>query len=132
MANNPVVTIDGLDALVRNLKRAEPAMLDTLRAINAEIAELAAGYVRDEAPIGPSGKLRDSVRVGRTLKSSVVKIGNARRVPYVGPIAFGWPRHNIKANPFIERAKDKAAPEVEALAIRRFDALLDTLSDGAA
>ena len=69
-----------------------------LKVMNQEAAQI----VRDRAlglvPV-VSGKLRDSIRAAGAQKSGRVRAG-FKRVPYAGPIHFGWGRRNIFPQPF--------------------------------
>lgn len=121
----PEITIRGVNELARDLHKFDPDMLEVLKDSNQQVSEHAAGYVRAEAPVR-SGALAGTVRVGRTARSAVVKIGSAR-VPYAGPINYGWRAHNIEPNPFIERAKDRALPELAALVERKLRDLADKI-----
>lgn len=122
----PEIRVQGLAEVIRKMRELQPELLDVLKDVNVEVAEVAAGYLRRVAP-QKSGALVRSIRTGRTLRSAVVKLGNARQVPYVGPINYGWRAHNIEPNPFIERGKDFALPRVIDLAEERLQELVDRL-----
>jgi len=74
-------------------------------------AQEAGNIVADEArtlvPVR-TGRLRDSIRVNRSLRKVVVSAGNNRSsksaVPYANPIHWGWFKRNIKPQPFFVRA----------------------------
>lgn len=74
-------------------------------------AQEAGNIVADEArtlvPVR-TGRLRDSIRVNRSLRKVVVSAGNNRKsksaVPYANPIHWGWFKRNIKPQPFFVRA----------------------------
>lgn len=92
-----------------------------LKVMNQEAAEI----VRDRAlglvPV-VSGKLRDSVRAAGAQKSGRVRAG-FKRVPYAGPIHFGWAARNIEPNLFLYDALDQRRYEV----LTHYDRQLDTL-----
>lgn len=48
-----------------------------------------------------SGRLAKSVRALATAKRAQLAVGTNVRVPYAGPINFGWPARNIKPQEFI-------------------------------
>lgn len=77
--------------------------LTELKATNAKVAGIVATRGRGEAPVGPTGRLAGSVRPGATKTMAVVRAGYAR-VPYAGPIHWGWPKRNIEAQPFLSEA----------------------------
>jgi HK97 gp10 family phage protein len=74
-------------------------------------AQEAGNIVADEArtlvPVR-TGRLRDSIRVNRSLRKVVVSAGNNRKsksaVPYANPIHWGWFKRNIKPQPFFVKA----------------------------
>lgn len=74
-------------------------------------AQEAGNIVADEArtlvPVR-TGRLRDSIRVNRSLRKVVVSAGNNRSsksaVPYANPIHWGWFKRNIKPQPFFVKA----------------------------
>jgi len=92
------VQVQGAAELRRTLRRAGDDLGD-MKDVNAAVARLVA--TRSVAS-GPrrSGKLVASVRGSRAVSSAVVRAGGAR-VPYAGPIHWGWPSHHIAAHPFI-------------------------------
>jgi hypothetical protein len=59
-------------------------------------------------------------------ESSAVTAGS-RSVPYAGPIHFGWPRHNIKPQPFLYDAADRRINDVVNVYEKRVDALVTRL-----
>jgi hypothetical protein len=46
-----------------------------------------------------------------TARAGVVRAGK-KSVPYAGPIHWGWPKRNIKANPFLSKALESETDEV--------------------
>jgi hypothetical protein len=82
------VKIEGLNKLVRDLRRLDPDVVKGLRLDHIEMAEKVASTARGFAP-RRSGRLRSSVRSGANQRSGVVRAGK-KAVPYAGPIHFGW------------------------------------------
>lgn len=80
----------------RDLERA-------FRAIGGEVK-------RDATNLAPkvSGLLAGNVRAGAAKTKATVYVGGAR-VPYAGPINFGWPARNIEAALFMQGAADNKA-----------------------
>ncbi|NYD43932.1 hypothetical protein [Nocardioides panaciterrulae] len=74
---------------------------DAFSTIAAEGARLASSYAPHR-----SGTLAGDVRGNRARSSAHVAAGRAS-VPYAGPINYGWAKHHIAANGFMQRA-DKA------------------------
>lgn len=105
----PALRVDGARELRASLKRAGISVQD-LKDAHKEVAEL----VKREAqgPTAPrrSGVLAGSIRAAGTQSAAIVRAGSAR-VPYAGPIHFGWPARNIKAQPWISEAAESTEPQ---------------------
>ncbi len=106
------VEVDGLDDLLRDIRRLEGAV------VAKEINKSAADVVLDEADRNVpevSGRLRRSGRTSGQAKAGVVRYGRAA-VPWAGPIHFGHnPRPQggfTEPNPWLYDAADKRGPEV--------------------
>lgn len=81
-----------------------------LKAFHAAGAKLVESSAITRAPVR-SGALRASIRSSGTLRDGVVKSGKAK-VPYAGPIHFGWRKRNIRPQPFMYDALDARKAEV--------------------
>jgi len=90
-----------------------------LKEMNAEAAEIVARRARQLIPVR-SGVLRSTVRAAGTQKSARVRAGFAR-VPYAGPIHFGWLSRNITPQPFLYSALDNRRAEV----LRHYEQQID-------
>lgn len=108
MSRGPVVRVDGLRTLKRNLKAAGVSLQD-LKEAHAEVAAL---VVRAAAPRAPrrTGALLASTRGSGTQAAAVVRAGRAA-VPYAGPIHWGWPARGIKAQPWLYDAAQASQEE---------------------
>lgn len=98
------VYVHGLRDITRAMERAGVEvddLKDVMGSIAAEAAEVMAAFV----PLGPTGRLRASVRGNRAKGKAVVSIGGAR-VPYAGAINYGWRRRNIRPSDFIARTDE--------------------------
>lgn len=108
------VRIEGLNALIRDLKAVGLDIEDLKDAFSA-ISREAAARAAKHAPRS-SGALAASIRGNRAQSKAVVLAGSAR-VPYARVINYGWPGHNITANPFMQRAdaemRDRAVDMLE-------------------
>ena len=104
------VTIEGIDKLRRALVKLDNAAKQDFKAAGKTAAEIVAKQANNEVPVR-SGRLRNTIRAGATQTSGVVRAGTAK-VPYAGPIHFGWGRRRIHPNPFLYRAADKRVNEV--------------------
>lgn len=105
----------GVTIKVEGLKELSKSLKDISRELPKELVKLskeAAGIVSPEAQsLAPvrSGRLRAAVKPGATQAGAYVKVSG---LPYVGPIIGGWPKHNIKPNPFLFKALDNKTPAV--------------------
>ena len=107
----PQVKVHGLARLARTLK-AFGQGLDDLKDANQKAAQVVADEARSRAP-KKSGALAGSIRAGRLQNRAQVRVGSAK-VPYAGPIHWGWPARNIAENTFVTSAA--AATENQWLA----------------
>lgn len=81
-----------------------------LKAMNLAAAEIVENRATELVPVR-TGTLRDTIRAAGTQKYGRVRAGFAR-VPYAGPIHFGWAARNIRPNPFLYNALDDRRVEV--------------------
>lgn len=95
------VRVEGLRELRRELRQAGDDLSD-LKDANAKVARLVADKAAALAP-RRSGALAASVRGNRAAGKAQVAAGGAR-VPYAGPIHWGWPARGIEARPFVSDA----------------------------
>ena len=127
MAGKPAVTVSGAAEFRAKLEKMGVDLHDFKR-INKLLASNVADEARQRAPVGPgreghaAGTLRDDIRGGGTKTRAYVSVGR-KRIPYAGPIHFGWPARNIPANPFLYEAMDSRADEVRDVYAHRVDEL---------
>ena len=107
MAKRGLVEVEGAARLRRTL-RAAGADLEQLRAAHAAAAAIATEAAANRAPVR-SGTLAATVRGSGTKTAGIVRAGFAR-VPYAGPIHWGWPARSITAQPFIVEAAQDTEP----------------------
>jgi len=107
VAAAPVVRVDGARELRRTLKAAGDDLED-LKAVHSTIARYVALRAAAMAP-RKSGRLAGSIRGNQAKTAATVRAGGAR-VPYAGPIHWGWPRRNITANQFLVDAAHTTEP----------------------
>lgn len=122
MADN-TIRVEGLNRLVRVLRDLNPELVAELKAGNRELAARVAAEASSKAP-RRSGELAVSIRAGVTQRSGVVRAGKAK-VPYAGPIHFGWPRRNITPNPFLWEALDARRTEIEREYLERVTRIVE-------
>lgn len=115
------VEVTGLMELARDAKLAgDVAVPRAMRLSNLEIAKEVANKGRAGAPVGKAadgdahpGMLAGSVRGTASPMSASVVAGGPKQ-PYTQAVHWGWPKHNITANPFLKRG----AAGVEADPVR--------------
>lgn len=95
------VRVEGARQLRASLKKAGQD-LENLKIAHALVANRVSGVAGQMAP-KRTGRLAASVRGSGTNTAAVVRAGFAS-VPYAGPIHWGWPARNIKAQPFLSEA----------------------------
>ncbi|WP_280383364.1 hypothetical protein [Nocardia wallacei] len=93
------VRVIGGRRLRATMRRAGVDMQELNRA-HAAAARIVADAAR--APVA-SGRLQSTIRPGATRTQAIVRAGYAS-VPYAGVIHWGWPRRNIRAQPFLSDA----------------------------
>lgn len=119
------VEVDGLRPLVRDLRKLGDG-LDDLKDANAEVAGFIAGKAAGRAPRA-SGRLSQSGRGNRAAGKATVSFGGAR-VPYAGPIHWGWPGHGIAAQPFVVEAAQATEGQWLPLYERNIEQLVDKIA----
>jgi len=105
----PSIEVEGARQLKRALRQIEGGSSD-LKEIHAKAAKI----VEDEAIARVprrSGHLANTLRSSGIASGGVVRAGFAK-VPYAGPIHFGWGKRNISPNPFLYDALDQRRMEV--------------------
>lgn len=118
------VQIDGLAQLRRTLRRLGVDVQD-FRNANAEAARVVATEAAARVP-KRTGALAGTIRPAeKSATRAIVRAGYAR-VPYAGPIHWGWPKRHIRASLFITGAAadteptwvDKYMRDLEAMVAR--------------
>lgn len=123
----PVVKVEGMRRLRRELKRAGVDLSD-LRDVNLQAAQTVAGAV---LPPRRTGRLAGSIRPGASRTAGVVRAGGAR-IPYAGPIHWGWPAHRIEAQPFLVDAAQRTEPTWVEQYMTELDRVLANIAGGPA
>ena len=118
------VGVEGLRPLIRDLEKAG-AEVDDLKDVFAGIAAEGAQTAQRFTP-SRSGALRATVRGNRAKNKAVVTFGKAR-VPYAGPIIYGWPKRNIKPSRTIIRTDEILADLAPAMLDQGLDDILTKL-----
>ncbi len=92
------ITVEGAKQVRAGLKRAG-LDVDDLKAAHKAVADMIVERSDSRAP-RRSGALAADVRAAGTAREAIVRVGRAR-VPYAGPIHWGWPKRNIAPNPWL-------------------------------
>ena len=128
MPGKPAVQVSGAKEFRAKLHQMGIELQD-FKTINKLIAENVASDARGRAPV-VTGTLAGDIRGGGTKTRAYVSVGR-KRIPYAGPIHFGWPARNIQANPFLYEAIDSRADDVREVYAKRVDELaMRTRTDG--
>lgn len=122
------IRVDGLGEAVRAIRKTQDKELKrSLREANKGAATVVATAARPKAPTR-TGRLAKSVGVKAGQKDAAVKAGTASRVPYAGPVHYGWPARHIAAQPFILDALKARKGEVRTIYAKSMDDLAEQLS----
>lgn len=106
------VVVDGYIQARKRLRACLTSDLENeLTEAIADTAErIIVPAVREEAPV-ITGTLRDSVRASPRLGGLTMKVGTPVKVPYAGPVHFGWKDRNIEPNKFVYRGVNTSVKE---------------------
>lgn len=96
--------------------------LEDLKAVHEKVSAMVASAARSAAP-HKSGRLAGSGRGSRAAGQAVVRFGGAR-VPYAGPIHYGWPKRHIRAQPFAVDAAHATEPAWTEVYLTELDRIL--------
>jgi hypothetical protein len=111
MSSPVAVEVVGLSKVLRQMKQIDPDLVAQIKAANRDIADDVVTTARTLSP-KETGTLAGSLRPGATNRTGIVRAGS-RKVPWAGPIHYGWRARNIKPNPFLYDAFDERRDDVE-------------------
>lgn len=117
-----VVRVEGLNRLRSTMRKASLDMTQ-LRDLNRGAASRVAGVARGTAP-RRSGRLAASVRASASQRAGTVRAGR-KSIPYAGVIHWGWPKRNIKAQPWLVDAAKASEPAWIEDYLRGVEKMLD-------
>jgi len=106
------VQVEGLRALRRDLRRLGDDAVDELKDVHDRTAKMVFEAALPRVPVR-TGRLKQSVRYSGTRTGGTVRAGY-KRVPYAGPVHFGWRDRGIKPQPFFYEALDRRESAVVA------------------
>lgn len=113
--------IEGLATLVRTLKKAG-VDISELKDAHRRAGEIVAHEAALRAP-RRTGKLAGSIRAAKQVRRARVQAGGAR-VPYAGPIHWGWPSRGIAPQPFLTDAAQATESRWTAQYVKDVEAAL--------
>lgn len=102
------VRVEGARELRRALKQAGED-LDDLKDANQAAGKIVLEEAEPRTP-RRTGRLATTGRVNRAAGKANVSYGNAK-VPYAGPIHWGWPARHIAAQPWVLEAAEASQPK---------------------
>lgn len=112
MSKDLAVEVVGAKELRRTMKRAGEDLAD-LKAVHQAVGNLVVSVAQQLAP-KRSGALAGSLRASKLASGVAIKVGS-NGIPYANPIHWGWPKRNIKANPFLSDAATQSEEQWVAL-----------------
>ena len=101
-------------ALQKAMKEAGDDMVAELKAGNKALGEIVAARARQLVPVR-SGALQKTIKATKSAGGAKVNAGTpglTSKVPYAGPIHYGWEARDIEAQPFLSDALDDVRDEV--------------------
>ena len=101
-------------ALQKAMKEAGDDMVAELKAGNKALGEIVAARARQLVPVR-SGALQKTIKATKSAGGAKVNAGTpslTSKVPYAGPIHYGWEARDIEARPFLSDALDDVRDEV--------------------
>lgn len=126
MAGEVAVQVVGAKELRRSLKKAGDDLTD-LREVHRSVLGIVMAVARPSTPYR-TGRLQATVRGSGTKTAAVLRAGNNKAVPYAKVIAYGWPRHNIEPQPWLQNAAHATEPVWFAAYQREIDQMLDKIA----
>ena len=113
MAETAAIEVEGAKQLRKALTELGDDAVDELKAVNKEAVDVVLAEALTHVPV-KSGRLLETVRASATKTRGSVRAG-FKRVPYAGPVHFGWAARGIEPNLFLYDAIDVQRDEVIAV-----------------
>ena len=107
MTDTVGVQVEGARQLRASMKRAGQDMTQ-MNAAHKIASSIVAADAKRRAPVR-TGRLAGTIRAAGTRTRAEVRAGFAR-VPYAGPIHWGWPRKGIRPSLFLTTAAAATEP----------------------
>lgn len=115
-----VVRVEGGRELRRRLRTIEGGLAN-LKTEHRWVADYVLSAAAPGAP-RRTGRLASNGRASGTQTASIVRYGGAR-VPYAGPIHYGWPDRHISPHPWVI----DAAQNTQGVWLNRFNSAIHRL-----
>lgn len=97
-SKRPLFTVEG-GARLRKTLREAGSDLEDLKAANKQAADIAATAAKARTP-KLTGRLAGDIRASGTKTAGTIRAGR-KRIPYAGPIHWGWPARNIEPSMYL-------------------------------
>lgn len=117
--------VDGLPRLRRELRRAG-VDLGELKAANLAAANTVLPHAKIAVPV-LTGAMKSTMRASGIASGGVIRAGYKKRVPYAPVIHFGWPKRQIRAQPWISRAVVRHEDEWVAVYMQHVNQIIKKL-----
>lgn len=121
MSNASGIKIKGLKSGVKALQGIGVPAAE-IKAAGTNAGEIVAAEARGLVPVR-TGRLRDTIRVSKSLNKVSISAGNGGKVPYANPIHWGWYKKHLRPQPFFIKALGLTRDEV----YRNYYAAVDKL-----
>jgi hypothetical protein len=109
MSDLSSIRVENLNQAIRALQKIGTPTSEISEAAK-QAGEIVASTARTLVPVR-SGRLRATIKSKKQARRAIVSAGNNGKVPYAGPIHFGWfydkrnfVQKNIMPNPFFAKA----------------------------
>ena len=122
MAKRAAIEVEGARQLRKALAQVGDDAVNDLKVVNMEGVEVVLEEALARVPVR-SGLLKETIRGSATKTRGTIRAG-FKKVPYAGPIHFGWPDRNIAPQPFLYDAIDHRRDEVIAVYKDNIDKLI--------
>ncbi len=120
----PQIKVTGLNELVSGLRLVDSRLPRALGKSNKKVVDkVVVPEAQRRVPRGATGNLERSIKGSLTQKTAQVQMGSPTRVPYAGPINFGWPARNITAQESLYSAIAKTSDEIIEVYFDELDSL---------
>ena len=109
--------VGGVASLASSLRKIRDTELSKeMKEVTKAAAEKIVPYAKRRAPVGPTGRLRASIKAEGTRRYARIKAGTAARVPYARSVHTGRyfksTGRRTEGTPYLKKAIPEAWPEI--------------------